>query len=180
MVLARDRHVPAGKVLVLNLERLQTHGLIQVFEEEESLDLTVRRIIEQGTRDPGDRVLLYLVLALGRVLSGPESEATVADIDAEAYFQSAEFIMADNGTKDLWTIRVLLLKCLYALSVVRRNEGYEYIGQCADPHSPSFPDLNPRFSVRPPRGRSCHADTTMQGGLAGWRSCLECIEKSIC
>ncbi|KAL8419937.1 hypothetical protein RB594_002915 [Gaeumannomyces avenae] len=107
---------------------INTYGLLQVYDEEETLDATVRNIIAEGNRDNRGRALLYLTLALGRVLAGPKAETMVGDIDAEAYFQSAN-VMVDDSGKDLWTVRALLLKCLYALSVVRRNEGYDYIGR---------------------------------------------------
>ncbi|KAL8370490.1 hypothetical protein RB595_000726 [Gaeumannomyces hyphopodioides] len=109
---------------------INTHGLLQIYDEEETLDSTVRNIIAEGNRDNRGRALLYLTLALGRVLAGPKAEAMVGDVDAEAYFQSANVMVNDSG-KDLWTVRALLLKCLYALSVVRRNEGYDYIGWLA-------------------------------------------------
>ncbi|KLU87868.1 hypothetical protein MAPG_06859 [Magnaporthiopsis poae ATCC 64411] len=107
---------------------IHTYGLLQVYDEEETMDLTVRSIIAEGNRDTRGRVLLYLTLALGRVLAGPEAEPIIRDIDAEAYFQSAN-AMVSEWSKDLWTVRALLLKCFYTLSVVRRNEGYEYIGR---------------------------------------------------
>lgn len=116
------------------------------------MDLTVRSIIAEGNRDTRGRVLLYLTLALGRVLAGPDAEPIIGDIDAEAYFQSAN-AMANDWSKDLWTVRALLLKCLYTLSVVRRNEGYGYIGL-------HYPLVYALPQIR--------ADTYPSEGRAGW------------
>ncbi|KAI6353021.1 hypothetical protein MCOR25_009203 [Pyricularia grisea] len=61
-------------------------------------------------------------------MAGPTAESYELELDAEAYFQSVEALMG-TLTKDIWAVRVLLLKAMYALAVVRRNEGYEHLGR---------------------------------------------------
>ncbi|KAI6293651.1 hypothetical protein MCOR29_011573 [Pyricularia oryzae] len=107
---------------------VNTQGLIQVFDEEATLNLTALKIISDGNQDAKGRVLLYLAVAIGIVIAGPTTESYGLELDAEAYFQSVETLVG-TLTKDLWAVRVLLLKAMYSLAVVRRNEGYEHLGR---------------------------------------------------
>ncbi|KAK3692563.1 fungal-specific transcription factor domain-containing protein [Podospora appendiculata] len=118
-----------------------TCGLIEVFDKRLFLES-----IEVCYADPpsaSNYVLchLYLVLALGLVLSAPvpgseqetiirRQQATRPD-RAELFFRSARS-MCDTDTgfedADFWSVQALSLMTVYMLAVSKRNTAYAYLG----------------------------------------------------
>ncbi|KAI1363682.1 fungal-specific transcription factor domain-containing protein [Xylaria arbuscula] len=127
--------------ILINSFFTNTAGFIEVFNKEVFL-----KSVEECYKDPlgvtpSLLCLLYLVFAIGLVMSAPlpgSDEAAVIDklrdentSRAELFFRSAKSLadpVSGFEDADFWSIQALLLMSLYMLAVSKRNASYAYFG----------------------------------------------------
>ena len=118
-----------------------THGLLEVFDEEAFLARLQACYQDPLTTDPSWLCLLNLVFAIGLLLATPPPASDAATIigklrtdpmdRAEVFYLNAKSLndpCAGFEDADFWSIQALLLMTLYMLEVSKRNAAYAYFG----------------------------------------------------
>lgn len=120
---------------------VNTHGLVEVFDEKEFLEKMERCYSDPLTVDHIFLCHLNLVFAIGLSFATPEPGTLEAEIidslranypdQSEIFFLNAKSInnpIIGFEDADLWSIQALLLMALYMLLKTRRNPAFAYIG----------------------------------------------------
>ncbi|KAM7189274.1 activator of stress genes 1 [Rhypophila sp. PSN 637] len=120
---------------------VNTCGLIEVMDKKIFMDKIDSCYADPLTAESSLLCHLFLVLALGLVLSAPISGSREEEVirrlqdaqldRAEHFFRSAKSMCnPDNGFEDddFWSVQALSLMALYMLAVSKRNTAYAYLG----------------------------------------------------
>ncbi|KAI1319391.1 hypothetical protein F5Y16DRAFT_414268 [Xylariaceae sp. FL0255] len=127
--------------ILVNSFFTNTAGLVEVFEKDKFMISVGECYRDPLNVSPSLLCLLFLVFAVGLVMSAPipgSEEAAVIDklrsertIRAELFFRSAKSLadpVSGFEDADFWSVQALLLMSLYTLAVSKRNASYAYYG----------------------------------------------------
>ncbi|KAI0128610.1 fungal-specific transcription factor domain-containing protein [Xylariales sp. AK1849] len=135
-------NMPSGVLPDRRTADVLTIGFIEVFDRQTFLDQLTQCYSDPLTVDPSVLCQLYLVFAVGLVLSRPmpgsEEERIIGKLRAnkqvnraDIFFRNAKRLadpVSGFEDADFWSVQALLLMALYMLSVSKRNAAYAYYG----------------------------------------------------